>query len=57
MAPSCLNATGIGIKIPSIFLLLAIKTPFTIEKAVSLIVINISTLAGIPLVIKLREAC
>src|SRR5687768_6511420 len=28
MAPSFLNATGIGIKIPSIFLSLGIKTPF-----------------------------
>jgi hypothetical protein len=28
MAPSCLKATGIGIKIPSIFLSLGIKPPF-----------------------------
>jgi hypothetical protein len=31
MAPSCLKATGIGIKIPSIFRSLAIGAPFNTE--------------------------
>jgi hypothetical protein len=31
MAPSCLKATGMGIKIPSIFLSLAMGAPFGIQ--------------------------
>src|SRR5258705_11730517 len=38
MAPSCLNATGIGIRMPSICLLLAIITPFGLRRLRDLLV-------------------